>query len=109
MKTTNCLTSACRYCRFYNPEGRRGGACQQLGVPVEGNWKACSLALPPFTSAWESLEEIMLLETSYNLDSIQNTEFQTNTITATQPETTFPQKKYAFPTTRYFNQEAVSV
>jgi hypothetical protein len=51
----------------------------------------------------------MLLETSYNLDSIQNTEFQTNTITATQPETTFPQKKYAFPTTRYFNQEAVSV
>jgi hypothetical protein len=42
------------------PEGRRGGSCQQLGVLVKGSWQACSLALPIFTSAWESLEEMMV-------------------------------------------------
>ncbi len=52
MKSFNCSTSACRYCRHYQPEGRRGGMCQQLGVPVRGHWKACSLALAPFAPAW---------------------------------------------------------
>jgi hypothetical protein len=33
--------------------------CQQLGVSVRGNWKACSLALPLFTPPWESIEEIL--------------------------------------------------
>lgn len=56
MKPINCLTSACRYCRHYQPEGRRGGSCQQLGVPVQASWKACSLALPPFAPSWETLE-----------------------------------------------------
>jgi hypothetical protein len=42
------------------PEGRRGGSCQQLGVLVKGSWQACSLALPIFTSTWESLEEMMV-------------------------------------------------
>ncbi|MFB2835521.1 hypothetical protein [Floridanema evergladense] len=55
-------TSACKSCRFYTPEGRRGGNCQQLGVPVRGGWKACSLALPPFAPSWESLEEIFHLQ-----------------------------------------------
>lgn len=55
-------TSACKSCRFYTPEGRRGGNCQQLGVPVRGGWKACSLALPPFAPSWESLEEIFNLQ-----------------------------------------------
>ena len=59
----NPVASACKSCRFYTPEGRRGGNCQQLGVPVRGGWKACSLALPPFAPSWESLEEI------YNLQS----------------------------------------
>jgi hypothetical protein len=57
----NPVTSACKSCRFYTPEGRRGGNCQQLGVPVRGVWKACSLALPPFAPSWESLEEIFNL------------------------------------------------
>ena len=83
MKNTNCFTSACRYCRFYNSEGRRGGSCKQLGVHVEANWNACSLALPPFTSAWESLEEIMLLESSYSLDSFRHTKKQTTKKTTT--------------------------
>ena len=36
--------------------------CQQLGVPVKANWKACSLALPPFAPSWESFEQIWLDE-----------------------------------------------
>ncbi|MBW4598039.1 MAG: hypothetical protein KME29_00090 [Calothrix sp. FI2-JRJ7] len=57
MKSINFLTSACKYCRHYNPEGRRGGNCQQLGAPVQGHWKACSLALPAFAPSWETLED----------------------------------------------------
>ena len=67
MKKANILTSACRYCRYYQPEGRRGGTCQQLGVPVRASWKACTLAMPPFTSTWENLEEIVFLENSLSL------------------------------------------
>lgn len=59
MKTLNFPASACRYCRHYCVEGRRGGMCQQLGVPVRGSWKACSLALPPFAPSWESIDELM--------------------------------------------------
>ncbi|MEM8778205.1 MAG: hypothetical protein AAGF26_04890 [Cyanobacteria bacterium P01_G01_bin.49] len=68
MKTTNCLTSSCRYCRFYETEGRRGGMCQQLGVPVRAEWKACSLAASPFTTTWESLESVVKLENSLVLE-----------------------------------------
>lgn len=59
MNTLNFPASACRYCRHYNVEGRRGGICQQLGVPVRGAWKACSLALPSFAPSWESLDGIL--------------------------------------------------
>ncbi|GAX39915.1 hypothetical protein NIES4075_08770 [Tolypothrix sp. NIES-4075] len=61
MKPIKFLTSACRYCRHYKPEGRRGGLCQQLGAPVLGSWKACSFALPPFAPTWESLEDVWSL------------------------------------------------
>ena len=69
MKTKNFLTSACRYCRYYNPEGRRGGMCQQLGVPVQAKWNACVLAAPPFASTWDSLEQIAFLNKSLSLES----------------------------------------
>lgn len=59
MSTATQLTSACRHCRFYSPEGRRGGQCQQLGVPVQSSWKPCPLAIPAFAPSWESLEGIM--------------------------------------------------
>lgn len=59
MKTTNCFTSACRYCNSYQPQGRRGGMCEQLGVPVQAQWKSCNFAKSPFDSP---LEEIALLE-----------------------------------------------
>jgi len=58
MNTLNFPTSACRLCRYYQPEGRRGGVCQQLGVPVRGSWSSCSLAIPPFAPSWESIEDI---------------------------------------------------
>jgi hypothetical protein len=61
MKNIKYLTSACKYCRYYQPEGRRGGMCQQLGAPVQASWKACSLALPPFAPSWERLEDVWSL------------------------------------------------
>ncbi|NEQ98991.1 MAG: hypothetical protein F6K30_20120 [Cyanothece sp. SIO2G6] len=47
------VISACRYCRSYHLEGRRGGFCMQFGTPVQGCWKACSCAIPPFAPSWE--------------------------------------------------------
>jgi hypothetical protein len=58
MNNQNCITSACRYCRFYRPEGLHGGACQQLGVSVRSEWKACQLGLPAFANNWENAEEL---------------------------------------------------
>lgn len=57
MKSIKSRTSACRYCRHYQPEGRRGGMCEQLGALVQASWQACSLALPPFAPSWETLED----------------------------------------------------
>lgn len=53
MQPSDFFTSACRHCRQYTPQGRRGGHCTQLDVPVQGGWKACSLATPVFEPAWE--------------------------------------------------------
>lgn len=60
MKTSNFLTSACRLCRYYQSEGRRGGMCQQLGAPVRGSWNACKLALPAFAPSWETIEDVLV-------------------------------------------------
>lgn len=40
--------SSCRRCAHYHIEGRRGGHCQLLGVPVQGAWGACPMAQPQF-------------------------------------------------------------
>ena len=58
MNDRNCLTTACRYCRFYQPDGLHRGACQQLNVSVNSDWKACQLALPAFANTWENAEEL---------------------------------------------------
>ncbi|KAI9133056.1 hypothetical protein ON05_006770 [Acaryochloris sp. CCMEE 5410] len=55
MKNLSSPTFACRYCQHYSPEGRRGGQCQRLGAPVRGEWKACSLMIPSFSSTIEVL------------------------------------------------------
>ena len=79
MKETNFFNSACRHCRYYQPEGRRGGSCHRLGVSVNSNWKACSLASSPFDNALNNfnatltnLEEIVQLETAFSLPSSFN-------------------------------------
>lgn len=53
MQDPSCLPKTCRHCRFYTPEGRRGGQCGRLTAPVLSHWQACSLALPPFAPSWE--------------------------------------------------------
>jgi hypothetical protein len=60
MKNANFPISACRYCRYYQPEGRRGGCCQMLGAPVQGSWKACELSLPAFAPSWD-LKKVMIM------------------------------------------------
>lgn len=67
MYSTKCNTSACRYCHSYQPEGRRGGMCQQLGVTVQAQWKSCNFAKPIFSVHGENLEGIALLEKSFGL------------------------------------------
>jgi hypothetical protein len=58
MSTFNPTVSVCRHCQFYRTEGRRGGHCQQLGVPVQSHWKSCSFAIPPFTQVWQNPQGI---------------------------------------------------
>lgn len=50
MSSLNSSVSACRHCLHYQVEGRRGGTCEQLGVPVQAQWRACPLAAPLFTT-----------------------------------------------------------
>lgn len=54
MAVSKCGTSRCGLCRFYVHEGRRGGQCSQLDVPVDSSWKACSLAVSPFSTSVEA-------------------------------------------------------
>lgn len=48
MDATRFGISSCQRCRFYTPEGRRGGYCSQLNAPVQGRWSPCPLAVPVF-------------------------------------------------------------
>jgi hypothetical protein len=57
----NFLTNSdltCRFCRHYDPVGRRGGNCQKLQASVEAAWSACTLAVPAFNRDWKSPTEI---------------------------------------------------
>lgn len=67
MIPNNHCNSACRHCQFYNPEGRRGGMCSQLGVSVQADWKSCHLATPAFDTEWKILPEIAMLEKYFSL------------------------------------------
>ena len=88
MEETNFSTSACRFCRFYNPEGRRGGSCQRLGVPVQGSWKACTLASHPFETTLKKLEDIFQYSTSIEpISTSQLTSNISNEIAATRIKT----------------------
>ena len=61
MEASHTLTSSCRCCQYYTPEGRRGGNCSQLQVPVKGNWKACQLGMTAFSMSWEEAQKVVVL------------------------------------------------
>ncbi|MBD2234244.1 hypothetical protein [Phormidium tenue] len=61
MKSAQGRVSSCSRCRFYAPEGRRGGQCSQLGVPVESRWKPCPLAVPVFAPPLVPIKSLDLL------------------------------------------------
>lgn len=61
MKSAQCRVTSCSRCRFYAPEGRRGGQCSQLGVPVESRWAPCSLAVPVFTPTLVAIQPLDFL------------------------------------------------
>ena len=56
LPSTDYFDSACRCCRHYRPEGRRGGQCGLLGVEVQADWSVCPFAVPPFAPSWERME-----------------------------------------------------
>jgi|GEM_PF-1535990 len=58
------LTSDCRSCRHFVLEGRRGGTCQKLDVPVQASWKSCSLAVHVFSSSWDQVKKLDIWETA---------------------------------------------
>lgn len=63
MKTMGCQVLCCSRCRHYTSEGRRGGQCSQLGVPVQGRWTACSLSMPVFVTPMPALSPFEFLPT----------------------------------------------
>lgn len=56
MQQKNLSNAKCRHCRFYEPEGRRGGCCQKLGVAVDATWSVCSLVSFPFEDNFKHLD-----------------------------------------------------
>jgi hypothetical protein len=80
MDTTRGLSSHCRHCRFYTPEGRRGGHCGQLGVNVSGSWQSCSLSMAPFAPSWEAAELFPEPQRSRPVVEIQRTILSTGLV-----------------------------
>lgn len=48
---------ACRFCKHYTPEGRRGGTCEIFEVDVSGNWQPCSISEPIFATNFREPEQ----------------------------------------------------
>ncbi|MGB7415330.1 MAG: hypothetical protein WA902_14080 [Thermosynechococcaceae cyanobacterium] len=62
MKNQKSSALACRHCRHFHHEGRRGGSCERLNVHVRGDWKPCPLMIPSFATPWQELENILPLD-----------------------------------------------
>lgn len=58
MNASSNSVSACQLCQHYNPEGRRGGLCGKLDVHVSSTWEACSLAVHPFETSWQTADSL---------------------------------------------------
>ncbi len=61
MRPSPCSVLCCSRCRHYQLEGRRGGHCSQLGVPVQGRWQACSLSVPVFMPTVPEMSPLEIL------------------------------------------------
>lgn len=44
------MTSRCKFCQYYRFEGRRGGTCQLLNVPVAPTDLGCRRGVPLFST-----------------------------------------------------------
>lgn len=66
MDSLDTSITACRLCQHYNPEGRRGGFCGKLDVPVSSTWDACSLAAHPFETSWQPDHEFNEFNSLFN-------------------------------------------
>lgn len=74
--------SHCRFCKHYNPAGRRGGHCESLGAMVRGNWQACPLAIPTFSPLWSELQEAI----EHQLHPVSTPEIHPVSVTETAPD-----------------------
>jgi len=73
MTTSGNTITVCRLCQHYSPEGRRGGLCGKLDVPVHATWDACSLATHPFETSWQPANDFnSLLYESFDGTIIRN-------------------------------------
>lgn len=98
MKSLKCLTSACRYCRYYKLQGRRGGTCEILGGSVQGSWTACRLAIPAFAPSWEALEEMMLADSKPGLQNVHSIRvLESSEIKPTEQITSTPNHRKTLP------------
>ena len=61
MNSLGNSVTACQLCQHYSPEGRRGGYCGKLDVPVLSKWEACSLAAHPFETSCLSTNDFNTL------------------------------------------------
>lgn len=92
MKSLAGNVSSCRHCSFYQSEGRRGGNCQQLGVPVQGNWSVCPLAVSPFKSVVQNLPNMTNWQ-ELNLEVGINTVLRSLVLTSLESELTVASEK----------------
>jgi hypothetical protein len=95
MKSIQTFTSACRNCRHFASVGRRGGNCQQLGAPVRGSWKACSLAASPFAPSWETLEDAWSLPDATPLLAHTSKDLARNNVESSVEQVSTPVKAEA--------------
>jgi len=84
MERVSKTISTCRYCHFYQIEGRRGGSCQRLGVPVQGDWKVCAVAALPFAQAEPLRSDPARVETWAGMPTLVST--VTSTVTSSDPQ-----------------------
>ncbi|NJL48477.1 MAG: hypothetical protein HC929_14615 [Leptolyngbyaceae cyanobacterium SM2_5_2] len=67
MKSVRSQILCCSRCRYYTPEGRRGGQCGMLGVPVQGRWNSCSLSMPVFVTPLPEISPLEFLPQSIEI------------------------------------------